>query len=250
MKIAELVEAVDAEGDRLVAAAESAGLDAGVPSCPDWAVRDLLQHVGGVHRWATSYVTTGNRRPTTEEQDWAGFFAAPADDALFTWFRDGHAALVTALRTADPAMACWTFLPAPSPLAFWARRQAHETAIHRVDAELAAGKVPTVAPTLAADGIDELLSGFYARPRGRLVADPPVTLGVRAVDTTASWSIRVEPDRRVVTAGAADGDCVIAGAATDVYLFLWNRTGPDNLEVHGDESVLALWRTKARITWW
>ena len=34
---------------------------------------------------------------------------------------------------------CWTFLPAPSPRAMWARRQAHETAIHRVDAQLAAG---------------------------------------------------------------------------------------------------------------
>lgn len=33
---------------------------------------------------------------------------------------------------------CWTFLDAPSPLAFWARRQAHETAIHRADAQLAA----------------------------------------------------------------------------------------------------------------
>ena len=54
------------------------------------------------------------------------------------------------LRTADPAVRCWTFLPAPSPLAFWARRQAHETAIHRADAQLAAGPVTPFAADFAA----------------------------------------------------------------------------------------------------
>ena len=34
-------------------------------------------------------------------------------------------------------MRCFAFLPAPSPLAFWARRQAHETGIHRADVESA-----------------------------------------------------------------------------------------------------------------
>src|SRR5262249_53658636 len=54
------------------------------------------------------------------------------------WFREGHAALVQALSVAGPDLNCWAFLAAPSPLAFWARRQAHETAIHRVDAGQAA----------------------------------------------------------------------------------------------------------------
>ena len=49
---------------------------------------------------------------------------------------------------------------------------------------------------LAGDGIDELLRGFLSRPRGRLVADPPVALAVRASDTGQSWTIRIEPERR------------------------------------------------------
>jgi hypothetical protein len=62
----------------------------------------------------------------------------PGDDELPGWFREGHASLVRVLEAADPDMTCWTFLDAPSSVAFWARRQAHETAIHRVDAEQAA----------------------------------------------------------------------------------------------------------------
>ena len=86
----------------------------------------------------------------------------------------------------------------PSPLAFWARRQAHETAIHRVDAEAAAGSTPTYDAAFAIDGIAELLEGFYARPRGRLVADPGFTLRAAPDDSDVSWTIQVGPEARVV----------------------------------------------------
>ena len=56
-----------------------------------------------------------------------------------------------------------TFLPAPSPLAMWARRQAHETAIHRYDAQHATGTSAGFDPAFASDGIDELVSGFAPR---------------------------------------------------------------------------------------
>ena len=105
------------------------------------------------------------------------------DPVLLDWFRTGHAGLVSALETAAPDLACWTFLPgAASPLAFWARRQVHETTVHRIDVQLAAtaagaagavaaagaaagpGRlVDPVPAALAADGIDELLMGFARR---------------------------------------------------------------------------------------
>ncbi len=217
-----------------------------MPTCPDWRVRDLLLHTGGVHRWAASFLLDGTRRPSSADD---AFFVAPAEEELVSWYRASHAALVDVLLAADPDTACWAFLPAPSPLAFWARRQAHETLIHRVDAESAAGEVTPVDPDLADDGIDELLNGFFGRPRGRLVADPPVTLALVANDTPAAWAVRIEADRRVVTAGARDGDCVVAGPIAELYLLLWNRRGPDGLDVQGDRGVLDLWRAKARVTW-
>src|SRR6202044_1362579 len=90
-----------------------------------------------------------------------------SDPDLLSWFRAGHAALVETLSGADPAVQCATFMPAPSPLAFWARRQAHETAIHRADAESADGTVPQYPPGFAADGIDELIMGFGQRRKYR-----------------------------------------------------------------------------------
>ncbi|HEV2311062.1 MAG TPA: maleylpyruvate isomerase N-terminal domain-containing protein, partial [Acidimicrobiia bacterium] len=46
------------EAAALVAAAERAGLDARVPSCPDWDVAALLAHIGRVHRWAAGNIAT------------------------------------------------------------------------------------------------------------------------------------------------------------------------------------------------
>ena len=56
-------------------------------------------------------------------------------------------------------------MAAPCPLAFWAPRQAHETAIHRADAESAAALLPECLADFAADGLDELIMGFGRRAR-------------------------------------------------------------------------------------
>ncbi|MGD1034642.1 MAG: maleylpyruvate isomerase family mycothiol-dependent enzyme [Candidatus Dormibacteria bacterium] len=249
MEIAEHIAHLGEEGERFAEAATAAGLDSPVPTCPGWQVRDLVQHLSGVHRWATAYLVTGNLGATTEAED-AELFAAAEDGVLIPRFRRGHAALVAALTGAPPELACWTFLAAPSPLAFWARRQAHETTIHRVDAEAAVGRQSGCSPQLAGDGIDELLRGFLSRPRGRLVADPPVALAVRASDTGQSWTIRIEPERRLVSSGAAGADCTVTGAASDLYLLLWNRRAAGGtVDVEGDTAVLDLWRERATIRW-
>ncbi|WP_232304098.1 maleylpyruvate isomerase N-terminal domain-containing protein [Pseudofrankia sp. DC12] len=185
------------DGDRLAAAAALAGFDAEVLSAPGWRVRDLVTHTGCVPRWAASYLQAGHAEPRPIDGD--GELVMP-DGELLGWFRDGHAALVGTFANADPAVACWTlWRGAPSPLAFWARRQAHETAVHRhetavhrVDAELALaasgqpgagteGERPAVPAAFATDGIDELLTGFYAlrhrglvrRRRSRCRSGPP-----------------------------------------------------------------------------
>ena len=171
MEIPEHIDMLRRQGDLLADAAERAGLDAVVPPCQPWQVRDLLRHTGYIHRWAARHIT---ERPDTvldgppEEEILRG---GAADAELLAWFRDGHAALVKTLATADPALQCATFIAAPSPLAFWARRQAHETAIHRADAESAAGATPEYPADFAADGVDELIMGFGRRRK--YAAAPP-----------------------------------------------------------------------------
>jgi uncharacterized protein (TIGR03083 family) len=196
MEIADHIACLRSEGELLAEAAERSSLTAPVPTCPGWRVRDLLAHLGFVHRWATSYVTEGRTEMTSEPGEEEIIRLAPADEALVGWFRDGHARLVSVLATADPAVRCWTFLPAPSPLAFWARRQAHETAIHRADAQFAvaaAGPGADLDPFpagLAADGVDELLMGFGGRNPGSL-SDAPATLVIRTEDCAAAaeWTV-------------------------------------------------------------
>jgi uncharacterized protein (TIGR03083 family) len=255
VEVAEYIAALLVEGERMAAAAASAGLEAKVPSCPDWVVRDLLHHQGGVHRWATGIVA----RPRTEPWDvdldevvgsW------PPDDELLAWFKEGHAALVAALSQADADLACWTFLRAPSPLAMWSRRQAHETAVHRVDAELAAGGRRTrLSESFAADGIDELLSCFITRPGGPLVADPPRSLRVRCTDTAGDWPVTIGTDRVETTvgpagtAGTAGADCEVVGRASDLYLALWSRQPAAGLGVEGDRLVLELLLDKVHVRW-
>ena len=121
-------------------------------------------------------------------------------------------------------------MAAPSPLAFWARRQAHETAIHRADAESAAGAAPEYEPGFAADGIDELIMGFGRRRKYQPgSAARRRRLRVLAADTGDAWSVeatRGPPAARRDADGAAEAGCTVSGPASGVYLFLWNRAGP------------------------
>ncbi|WP_030610728.1 maleylpyruvate isomerase family mycothiol-dependent enzyme [Streptomyces sclerotialus] len=266
MEITDYVETLRGDGQLLADAADRAGPDASVPACPDWQVRDLLTHIGRVHRWATGYVTgaTEGRTRPPEAPDLDG-------SKLVEWVREGHGALVAALAAAPADLSCWTFLSAPSPLAFWARRQAHETAMHRIDAEAALGAgFSPIAPEFAADGIDELLTGFLARDRGRGRTTSAKELYIRTTDApgadgtgNAAWRVRLSdgPPRteRVTATGADDGvpgraavaggpapDCVLEGPAADLYAMLWNRLPWQSSAAvkvtSGDGSLPRLWQ--------
>jgi uncharacterized protein (TIGR03083 family) len=247
METAEFVAMLDQEGRLLAAAAEEAGTGAKVPTCPGWQVADLVRHTGMVHRWAAAFVAEGytSYRPDGGLPDLDGA-------ELLAWFREGHRQLVDTLRSASPDVRCWHFLPAPSPLAFWARRQAHETAVHRVDAESARGGSPSgISGDFAVDGIDELLIGFHARPKSKVRTEEPRVLRLRATDTDgAVWTVRLSQEPPAAgrgEGGEAEPDCEVAGPAAQLYLALWNRL-PFSA-VTGDASIAELWREKSAVTW-
>ena len=255
MEIAEHVNALRREGEWLADAAERAGLDAPVPPCAPWQVKDLLRHTGYVHRWAARHITERPDQiidgPAEEE-----ILSGGADDAgLLAWFRDGHAALAQTLATADPAVACPTFMPAPSPLAFWARRQAHETAIHRADADSAAGTMPDYEADFAADGIDELIMGFGRRRKYQPGSNADRTrLRVLATDTGDAWLVEAHEGRLQPRRDAGDlqeAGCTVSGPASGLYLYLWNRAGAARagVTVAGDPGLLSTWQSSVRVRW-
>ncbi|MCB5180185.1 maleylpyruvate isomerase family mycothiol-dependent enzyme [Streptomyces antimicrobicus] len=246
MEISEFVKTLEREGQLLADTAERAGLDAHVPTCPGWRVTDLLRHTGSVHRWAAGYLLEAvmERLPFPDAPELVG-------SELLAWFREGHADLVRALREAPADLQTWTFLPtAPSsPLAFWARRQAHETTVHRMDAEAALGiAFSPVDARFAEDGVDELLTGFHARTRSLVRTEEPRTMRIRAADTGAVWTVHLSPEpARTVVGDEGPADCEIVGTAQWLYTALWNRrplTGP---EVSGDTSLARLWIENAGI---
>jgi uncharacterized protein (TIGR03083 family) len=251
VEVAAHIDALQSEGDRMTAALRGTDPDAPVPTCPEWVLRDLARHMGGLHRWATTYVAEARAdyTPIDLEQLAGGW---PDDAELADWFADGHARLVAALTAAPPDLECWAFLPAPSPLAMWARRQAHETAIHRVDTELTArSSVGAFAPPFAADGVDELLACFVPRRSTTLRTDEPTTFAVRCTDIPATWALDIGPEGVTTVTGDGRGDaaCILSGRAADLYPALWNRGGGDALEAAGDRAVLDLFLEGARVQW-
>ncbi|MGW0413287.1 maleylpyruvate isomerase family mycothiol-dependent enzyme [Streptomyces collinus] len=246
METAEFLTTLDREGRLLAAAAAEAGTDAKVPTCPEWQVADLLRHTGAVHRWAAALVADGHTapRPLGDGPDLDGA-------GLVAWYRDSHRLLVDTLAGAPADLECWTFHPAPcpSPLAFWTRRQAHETAVHRYDAESARGGTASpIDAGFAADGIDELLRGFHARPRSRVRTERPRVLRVRAVDAGADavWTVRLSTEPPVTSRDAAgDAEAELTGPAERLYLALWNREAVPS--VTGDRSLATLWRETSGI---
>jgi len=252
VEIAEHIDELREQGTALAEAAGRAGLDAPVPPCAPWRVKDLLRHTGHIHRWAASHIVSPTEHlrdgPAEEEMLRSG---AP-DGELLDWFRDGHATLVRVLRAADPALETATFIAAPSPLAFWSRRQAHETAIHRADADSAAGDVPGYPAEFAADGIDELIMGFSRRRKYRPeTAGWTGTLGVLATDTGDGWQVRMEDGRVHSERESVPADCMVSGPASGLYLFLWNRAeaAQAGVAVSGDPAALDLWKSSVRVRW-
>ncbi|WP_432986446.1 maleylpyruvate isomerase family mycothiol-dependent enzyme [Dactylosporangium sp. CA-233914] len=255
MEIGRHIDALERAGLDFVDAAEKAGFDAPVPTCPEWTVRDLVQHVGYVHRWAAAYVRGGRVSVLSDDEEERAVGPMPPDDELIGWFQSGHTALVDLLRAAPADTRCWHFLPAPTPLSFWARRQAHETTVHRADLQGAVGDIAGVEADLGLDGIDELLMGFYGTRGGRLRSETACTLAVHATDGAESdgpraWTVTMTPRGATIVRGAPGAaDCTLTGPASALYLALWNRRDPQGLDIRGEESVLSLWREKATIRW-
>ncbi|MFJ7156339.1 maleylpyruvate isomerase family mycothiol-dependent enzyme [Streptomyces sp. NPDC101118] len=239
MEIAEHIKHLERDGRSMADAAERAGTGAPVPTCPEWRVADLLRHTGAVHRWAARIVSEPVRQPLRTEE-------APelSGAELIAWFREGHARLVDVLSAAPADLECWAFLEGDAPLAFWARRQAHETAIHRMDAESALGEALSPAgAALAEDGVDELLTRFHVRPWSRVRTEgAPRVLRVRATDTGAVWTATVSAGPLAVTrTDEGPADCELAAPAEWLYPALWNRLPLEEAVVTGDASLARLW---------
>ena len=243
------IEVVVTEGERFGVLAQelasgltavSGGLDVAVPWVPEWRARDLVGHLGTVHRWATSILRAG----TTEPPPAASRQSPPADDNLLGWYETGLVELVATLRTTPPDAPAWHMSPAAEKVAAsWTRRQAHELVVHRMDLEVAAcGRFTAVEPAVADDGVDELLAVVLPRwAHTEPLASADATVGVTCTDTGRSWSVRVvRGEVTVRPERSGDEDASVRGDATALLLHLWGR--PADVVVDGHPGAEALLR--------
>jgi uncharacterized protein (TIGR03083 family) len=224
-----------------------------VPTCPDWDLGKLAQHVGRVHRWAALAV----ERRAVERPDPRAVEDGriPEDaDGRARWLAAGADRLVAVSRAVGPDIPVWTFV-GPGTTAWWARRAVHETVVHRADAELALGRPFSVQPELAADAVSEWLTLLGSPLLTERFGDPLLADGqllhLHATDDglgpAGEWMVRGTGSGIVVEPGHGKGDTAVRGAAVDLLLVFVRRQSVDagRVQVHGDRALLDDWLARA-----
>lgn len=224
------------------------------PSCPGWNVGQAARHLGGGQRWAAAMVATGAEAPLPDG-DFRDLTPYANEDpaVLGPWLVESGELLAAALEASGPDAPLWTPFPEQTggQASFFARRFAHETAIHRADVTLPLGKPFELAPEVAADAIDEWMElgslpfHFEVHPQMRELLGPGRTVHLHATDTDAAlhaeWVLDLTGG--VITWRRAHEKSAVAvrGPVTDLLLMIYRRRAPDGLEMFGDAALVNFW---------
>lgn len=216
-----------------------------IPSCPGWTLRQLATHLGRGQRWAAEIVR--RRSPEfIEFRDVPDGRIPDGPAARPDWLNAGSALLTSSLADAGQEHV-WTFLGVRAA-SFWARRMAHETAVHVADAELATGHPVSIPADLAADGIAEWLM-LLAQDPGEatpLAADGQ-TLHLHATDDgldgAGEWLVRSTGPGITVEPGHARADAALRGPAASLLLVLLRRLplATPGVDLLGDTAIVTHW---------
>jgi uncharacterized protein (TIGR03083 family) len=237
------LDVIASAGARILAAYRS-NPDGRVPWSDRWTVRSVARHVAGSHH-AVALILSD--RPTADFAQAAAMPRVEADDPDFpAWFSANTQRLLAECRAVPPTAVCWT----PHPLlsgtgAYWVRRIACDTLVHRWDAEAGAGIVgPAMEPGTAADAVDEVLT--VGLPATRAMTDAPAGPGIRlaCTDTHQAWHLDLsEAGRLTVHTEPIDVAVTLRGTAEALLLWIWRRVdiAGGEIEVEGDRTVVTRW---------
>jgi uncharacterized protein (TIGR03083 family) len=238
----------------LVATVAGADLSATVPTAPDWALSDLLRHVGGNLRSLETAVRTGEA-VTEPARQIPGHGGPPGDDpaALAAWLTEAADRLAATLGAAGPEVEAqmWTIR---WPTAAWARRAANDLLIHRADAAGSVGAAFTAAPDLAADALDEFLDLVSSPEVAGAGPDaeagdpgPSGTIHLHATDTgpeiPSEWLVELASPTFTWRHAHEKASVAVRGPLAGVLLVACRRRSPDadGIELAGDRAVLDTW---------
>jgi uncharacterized protein (TIGR03083 family) len=196
-----------------------------VPTCPDWDVAGLCDHLARVYQGRTHAIV----HASFLERDQ---FETRSDEVdPITWVQRWYVELDRALRGRADDATTVTFMPGVTTVRFWRRRMALETLVHRTDAEIAVGQVSPMDDALSADGVDELL-WFNEGPSERTPGDDAMGDGesdgnsttsvVELTDGARAWRISVS-ESSIDVGTSASPDATVRGSAPALLLALSGR---------------------------
>lgn len=224
----------------LLAAAGAKGLEPDVPCCPGWSVNDVVLHVAELHAHKADLINGGWVEESPPRP------SLPDGMDPLEWYRRGAAHLYQALESADPSAPANTF-GRDRTVGFWFRRMAHETLVHRVDAEQAHGYESGVDPDLAVDGVAELFDVFVSGHPVWARFQPGEDV-IRIDLADRSWNVRLGKFigsksgrdyvvRTTMEESGAEPGAVVTGEPDRVLLWMWGRAPIDDVTVTGDPDV-------------
>ncbi|MEU0032634.1 MULTISPECIES: maleylpyruvate isomerase family mycothiol-dependent enzyme [unclassified Streptomyces] len=251
----ELLRLIDERSTAFRAAVASApSLDVQVPTCPEWTLFDLAEHIGeGRRAWAAT-VAAG---PAPAKSAAEGAPAAPRErEALLAWLAESTGQLVDALREAGPDRGCWTWWGAsqsPRTCGAVARHQLQQLAVHTYDAQVTTGAPQPLPSEVALDGVEEFLFTCVATtsawPHKPTAFDFHANEGRSwrlTVDSDGARTTRVPaPGTTPATAAHEDPDAAgvsVRGTAGELVLFVYDRIPADSLRIDGDAGLFDLLR--------
>jgi uncharacterized protein (TIGR03083 family) len=231
-----------------------ADLSATVPTAPDWALADLLRHVGGNLRMVEQAVRTGV--PVTKPEREVPGHAGPGGDdpaALDAWLASAAEAAAATLRSAGPDAEAqlWNIR---WPTAAWARRAAQDIVVHRADAAGTVGADYRVDGDLAVDAVDEFLD-LLSSPGigGSDNPEPGGNVHLHATDAgpglSAEWLLTPDPPGFRWRRAHEQATVAVRAPLADVLRVVTRRLSPDaeGVEVLGDRAVLDAWLERMRL---
>lgn len=244
MNLESHLAAIRDDSERIALCAEAGDLASQVAACPEWDLRALVMHVGGIHRWATIAIGNGGM-PAIVNIEMPDPDCSGGD--LGAWMREGATALVDVLAVTPLDADSWHPFPLEQKAWVWSRRQAHETMMHRWDAEVAAFGSSEFEPELAADGLQEFFELALPRVFVREQAAPPHhSLHVHCTDDdlpagAGEWIMWSKDGEYQLEAVHRKGDAALRGLAQDLLLVLMGRADRAALDVAGDPTAAAAW---------
>ena len=260
---------IDEEAERLSSALAALDPAQQVPTCPEWTAADLLWHLTEVHEFWARILT---ERATTDTE------AMAIEESIPPRPQQQHELLERRAAATQALLAQLSSRAADEPAWFWysrertvgatRRMQVHEATIHRVDAELTAGRpLSPISPVVSAAGLEHVLqvmwpAGFEwipewasTRPMAAIEIRPDGgetrLLGIsRWVGTRPRDGETFDvPVARVLDDPAEAGGlprATASGTPLALNLWAWGRAaglehlpeGPDTVGIHGDDEAI------------